>query len=234
MDKNNFIKYLEVFQVCDSTFPIGTFNHSFGMENYLSERRITNGVEFRLWLDNYYKSQFLYGEGLLILLTYDVMESGDIKQLKNLDDLISSSIIATETRNATHLIAKQMLRLLKILHKDNITYLAQYSMWIENKEILGNPAILFALLAYSKEVSTDEAFLMYGYSVASTLVQNAVRAIPLGQNDGQCILADLLQLLEELISKAKKLDISYLGANTPGIELAQIKHEVQEARLFMS
>ena len=25
--------YARLFQVCDSTFPIGSFNHSFGMEN---------------------------------------------------------------------------------------------------------------------------------------------------------------------------------------------------------
>ena len=30
-------KTLDLFQICDSTFPIGSFNHSFGMENYLSD-----------------------------------------------------------------------------------------------------------------------------------------------------------------------------------------------------
>lgn len=30
-------KILEVFQICDSTFPIGTFNHSYGMETYLRD-----------------------------------------------------------------------------------------------------------------------------------------------------------------------------------------------------
>ncbi|MBS6530121.1 MAG: urease accessory protein UreF [Streptococcus salivarius] len=234
MAKNDFLKYLEVFQVCDSTFPIGSFNHSFGMENYLSDRRITNGTQFREWLDNYYKSQFLHGEGLLILQTYKAIEKGDLNQIKQLDCLISSSLIATETRNGTHLITKQMLRMLVILHKDTIPYLDTYSSWIDKKEILGNPALLFALLSYSKQISADEAFTMYGYSVASTMVQNAVRAVPLGQNDGQIILAGIIQLLEELLTKAKELDSSYLGANTPGIELAQIKHETQEARLFMS
>ena len=31
-----------------------------------------------------------------------------------------------------------------------------------------------------------------------------------------------------------KLDASYLGANAPGLEMAQINHETQESRLFMS
>lgn len=234
MKNKEFLKYLEVFQICDSTFPIGTFNHSFGMENYLSEYRIVNSLEFRTWIKNYYKSQFLYGEGLLILLTYNSIENKDIEELKNLDKIVSSSIISSEIRNATHLISKQMLRLLRRLYEKNIFYLKEYSSWIHSKEILGNPAILFTLFTNSRGIPDNEAFLMYGYSVASTLVQNAVRSIPLGQNEGQEILHDLLILLEELIDKAKKLDISYLGANMPGIELAQIRHETQEVRLFMS
>ena len=34
--------------------------------------------------------------------------------------------------------------------------------------------------------------------------------------------------------EVEKLDGSYLGANVPGLELAQIKHETQGSRLFMS
>ena len=60
------LNYLEVFQICDSTFPIGTFNHSFGMENYLRTNVIKKAPEFRIWLENYYRSQFRFGEGLLV------------------------------------------------------------------------------------------------------------------------------------------------------------------------
>ncbi len=75
---------------------------------------------------------------------------------------------------------------------------------------------------------------MYGYSIGSTMVQNAVRAIPLGQRDGQVVLNNIIKLLGKLYPEVEKLDGSYLGANVPGLELAQIKHETQGSRLFMS
>lgn len=75
---------------------------------------------------------------------------------------------------------------------------------------------------------------MYGYSIGSTMVQNAVRAIPLGQRDGQVVLNNIIKLLGKLYPEVEKLDESYLGANVPGLELAQIKHETQGSRLFMS
>ncbi len=37
-DTNISIKqYLDLLQLCDSAFPIGSFNHSYGMETYLRE-----------------------------------------------------------------------------------------------------------------------------------------------------------------------------------------------------
>lgn len=37
-----------------------------------------------------------------------------------------------------------------------------------------------------------------------------------------------------MVEKIRQLDESYIGANIPGLELAQIKHEEQTFRLFMS
>lgn len=31
------MKILNVMQICDSNFPVGSFNHSFGMETYLRD-----------------------------------------------------------------------------------------------------------------------------------------------------------------------------------------------------
>ena len=41
--------YLEIVQIVDSTFPIGSFNHSFGMENYLREDTVTDDKGYEEW-----------------------------------------------------------------------------------------------------------------------------------------------------------------------------------------
>ncbi len=230
----DFLKYLEVFQVCDSTFPIGTFNHSFGMENYLFERRIKKGPEFKIWISNYYKTQFKYGEGLLIKLSFEALEKNDFASLIELDHAMDAATIARETRTGTRLIAQQMIALLKEIHGEEIPFLNDYQSVIKAKEAYGNPAIVFALFAHYKGVPFEDTFMMYGYSVASTLVQNAVRAVPLGQKEGQIILKAIVEELAVIYKQVADLTFAYLGANAPGIELSQIKHETQEARLFMS
>lgn len=227
------LRRLYAFQICDSTFPIGTFNHSFGMENYLRDGRIRKAPDFRMWIENYYRSQFLYGEGLLTLLVYRALDSGHPEKIPELDDLLTRSTLALETRSGTKRIAKQMLILVRKLHRD-IPFLDLYESSIADGRAFGNPAAVFSLFAHAEELYAEETFLMYGYSVASTLVQNAVRSVPLGQREGQSILTDVISLLGDLYQEAEKLDEEDLGANAPGLELAQILHETQEARLFMS
>lgn len=70
--------------------------------------------------------------------------------------------------------------------------------------------------------------------MASTLVQSAVRAIPLGQKDGQRVLQDSLSTLESIREEIEKLSIEDLGYNIPGFEISQMNHEILTFRLFMS
>lgn len=225
--------YAHLFQVCDSTFPIGSFNHSFGMENYLSDRRIRKASQFEEWFESYFRSQFAYGEGLMVRLTFEALDEGDAERVWDLDRIIYCATPARETREGTRLIAKQMVSLIQLLH-DDVPLLDTYAGRMEAGESFGNPAIAFSLLAHASGVDAHQAFVLYGYSVASTLAQNAVRSIPLGQRQGQVALDRIVGMLDDLWDLSEGLDESYLGAGVPGLELAQVRHETQGARLFMS
>ncbi len=225
--------YARLFQVCDSTFPIGSFNHSFGMENYLSDGRIKKAPQFEEWFEAYFRSQYAYGEGFLVRLTYEALDAGDVRRVWDLDRIIYCSTPARETREGTRLIARQMVSLIRLLHA-GVPLLDEYADRMAAGESYGNPALAFALLAHASGADARQAFVMYGYSVASTLAQNAVRAVPLGQRQGQVALDRVVSLLGPLWDLVAGLDESYLGACVPGLELAQMRHETQIARLFMS
>lgn len=229
---NELRKQLEVFQICDSTFPIGSFNHSYGMETYLRENKMTNANDFGEWLKIYLVTQFKYGEGLVIRLCYEALEAEKFTDLWLFDEQLTVSTVARETRDGQKMIAKQMIQLILDLY--DIPLLKEYQQRIYNKESYGHPAIAFALFAYNRQLRVTEAIMDYGYSVLSTMVQNAVRAIPIGQKSGQIALKEALQVLEDMTAKIQALDSDLLGANLPGVELSQMKHEVQAFRLFMS
>jgi urease accessory protein UreF len=67
-----------------------------------------------------------------------------------------------------------------------------------------------------------------------SLTQNAVRGVPLGQQAGQRVIRQAQDWVQHAVETSKQLDESDLGAIAPGLEIAQMRHEQQRARLFMS
>lgn len=229
---HSILKQLELFQICDSTFPIGSFNHSFGMETYLRTDEIISAKEFEEWLLIYLKTQFAYNDGLVIRLCHEALEVNEPKKLWDYDEIITVSSVSKETRDGTKMIAKQMIQLILDLY--DIPLLKEYQQLMLNKDCYGHPAIVFAIFTYIEGFNSIETIMFYGYSVLSTMIQNAVRAIPIGQRDGQIILKNSLEYLESMTQDIINISKVKLGANMPGMEVSQMQHEIQDFRLFMS
>ncbi|QPJ85085.1 urease accessory protein UreF [Sarcina sp. JB2] len=230
------LKVLKIIQLCDSNFPVGSFNHSYGMETYLRKDKIKNTETFRNWLKIYLNKQFIYSDGLCIRILYDILkEHGKLeitKEIIELDRKITVQSIAKESRDGAKLIAGRMIRMFIDLYDFEI--LKEYDKKIKEKEAFGHPAIVFALALYSLGLNVKEAICYHIYSTISTLIQNAVRTIPLGQKDGQILLKEFCEDTEILFEKIENADLDYFGLNVPGIELSQINHETLIFRLFMS
>lgn len=230
------LKVLKIIQLCDSNFPVGSFNHSYGMETYLRKDEIKNTETFRNWLKIYLNKQFIYSDGLCIRILYDILkEHGKLeitKEIIELDRKITVQSIAKESRDGAKLIAGRMIRMFIDLYDFEI--LKEYDKKIKEKEAFGHPAIVFALALYSLGLNVKEAICYHIYSTISTLIQNAVRTIPLGQKDGQILLKEFCEDTEILFEKIENTDLDYFGLNVPGIELSQINHETLIFRLFMS
>ena len=137
-----------------------------------------------------------------------------------------------ESREGAKLVAYRKLDV--VLELFDIDLLKEYKKRVEENRCYGNPAVVFSILMYYLNVEKDVAIVAYGYSVASTLVQSAVRAIPLGQKDGQRALQNSLSTLEDIREEIEKLTIEDLGYNIPGFEISQMNHEILTFRLFMS
>lgn len=226
-------RLLRLVQACDPTFPVGAFNHSYGMETYLREGRVRDAAGFERWLLAYLAGPFAYGEGLACALAFRALDAGDVRLVWNLDRELRASTCAAETRRASRLVGRQAAGLLADVLGGG-ALLARYRELVAGGELHGSAALAFCLFAHNEGCSAEEAFSLWGYGVCSTLVQNAVRAVPLGQRAGQEVLARATVTLGELWPQVAACDPGLLGAASPGLELAQILHETQGMRLFMS
>lgn len=228
MDKS----LLSLFQICDSGLPTGAFSHSFGLESYIQTDMVKDQKTFFEWLKVYVHDQLIYTDGLVCRLVYDALEQQDFQQIWKWDKMLLVQNLPRETREGTQMIGDRLLKIAQTLY--DFPILSLYRERIKNKEAFGHPSIVFTMIAHGLSVSKEYTILYYLYSSSSSLIQNAVRAIPLGQTAGITITHEFhpeLQLAMEKIMRLKEEDF---GIVSPGIELSQMQHERVNIRIFMS
>jgi len=79
-----------------------------------------------------------------------------------------------------------------------------------------------------------DSLVAYLWSWLENQVMAALKAVPLGQTDGQKLLLRLGDLLGDIADEAIGLEDSMLANFAPGLAIASCRHETQYSRLFRS
>lgn len=187
---------------------------------------------FSHWLQVYIQDQLIYADGLASYLVYQALEEDDYAKVWKMDRLLTVQNLPRETREGTQRMGERMLNLVQSLYEGPM--LSMYKERVKAKLSFGHPSIVFTMVAHNLRVPKSMTVTCYLYSVVSSLVQNAVRGIPLGQTAGQKILHDAGPVLIEAVEKIGQLDEEDFGMVSPGIELSQMRHERVNIRIFMS
>jgi len=220
---------LTLLQLSDSALPTGAFSHSFGMESYLETGQVHDEASFAHWLRLFLEQSLTYTDGLLLRLAF---EADNDQRIIELDRLIHASALPRQLRIAAQKMGARMLAV--ALAGFPVPSLRSYQQAVQAGTGTGHPAIAYALAARGAGAPLADALSSYLFSTATSLTQNAIRAIPLGQDAGQRVIRQMHETVNAAVAKIFTLDDQDLGVATPGLEIAQMRHEHQRARMFMS
>jgi urease accessory protein len=73
---------------------------------------------------------------------------------------------------------------------------------------------------------------LYLHAFTSNLVQAGVRFVPLGQTEGQAVLAALHPLIDRAAAEAAEADLDRIGSGAFRSDLAAMRHETMDVRIF--
>ena len=223
---------LQLLHLCDPALPIGGFSHSAGLETYVQAGLITNKQKAKEFAIQQLSQNVHYTDAALVSLAYEAASNRDFETIVSLDEICTAVKLPMETRLASN---KLGIRLLKIFENNNGTVLPnKYKTYITNKEAYGHYCIAFALLAQSMNIKKPEALTGFYYNAASGFITNAVKLIPLGQQDGQEILMSLFPLINKLAEKSLNPDKELIGYCCAGFDIRCMQHEHLYSRLYMS
>lgn len=198
----------------------------------MQEGKVTDKHSFKKWLEVYIREQLIYSDGLAFRLVSEALQAGEPEKVWEIDRILFAQLLPKEVREASQRMGERMLKLGNDLYRS--PSLANYQQRVRAELSFGHPAIVFALLARHFEIPPSQALLSYLFSCTTSLIQNGVRGIPLGQTDGQQLIHELQDELIQAVDRIGQLESDDLGIASPGLECSQMIHERLHVRLFMS
>lgn len=229
MDSSNLLSLLHL---CDPALPIGSFSHSAGLETYVQQNIVNNKDGAREFIIQQLSQNIFYTDAALASIVYDAACTNDLKKIITLDELCNAVKLPMETRSASN---KLGIRLLKVFESNSGYILpSAYKKEINAKVAFGHYCISFSLLAHAMNIDKKEMLVAFYYNTATGFITNAVKLIPLGQQDGQEMLMSLFPLINELAHASLRPDENLVGYCCSGFDIRSMQHEQLYSRLYMS
>lgn len=223
---------LHLFQIHDSAFPTGGFAHSFGMETYIQESTIRTKEDLQSFCSMYIEHNLASTDAIIVKEAYLLAQKRDRDGLAYLENICHSLKLSPETRKGSMMMGRQFLQTVSSLNDGDL--LTFYNEKVNNKELRGHYPIVYGIYTSILGVNLKLSIETFLYSSITALVQNAVRAVPLGQMSGVETMYHLLPVIQKATEQVMYLGLDDLANHSIALEIASMKHEYLHSRLFIS
>ena len=202
---------LTLTQWLSPAYPVGSFAWSHGLENAVAAGQVWDADSLQDWLSVALANGSGRSDAILLCAAY---RGEDVAEL-------------------AAALAPSRERLMETLQQGAAFAAITRAVWRLDLSDAAYPVAVgrAAGLIGLPVVATAQLYL---FSFASALTQAAQRLMPLGQTKGQQVLAALAPLCQTLGQEAAVLTVDDIGSSAFAIDIAAMRHEVQEPRMFRS
>lgn len=208
-------------------YPVGAFAYSHGLEWAVETGAVADRSGLERWLRDLLAHGGAWSDAVLFARAHDAATAGDRAGLAEINDLAVALCPSSERR-------------LETTAQGNAFLLATRASWPWDDDdaavIPGDCAypVAVAWAAAGHGLPLEAALHAYVHAAAANLISAGVRLIPLGQTDGQRVLAALEDAVAGTAEAARAADLSALGGCAFLSDVAAMRHETQYTRLFRS
>jgi len=210
-------------------YPIGAFSYSSGIEWAVEAGDITDAMTLERWL------AVMIGEGggfcdaVFFVHGYRAVADGDEAALREVAELAAAFAPSKERHLETTAQGRAFL---------DTTRAAWPTPAIDRLLAVWDGAIALpvavAVASAGHGIALRPALHAYLHALTANLISSGVRLVPLGQTDGQRILAALEPVVAAAAERALNTALDDVGGAAFRADLTSMRHETQYTRLFRS
>ncbi len=226
---SNTTQLARLLQLASPALPVGAYSYSQGLEAAAEAGLVHDADSAGEWISDVLTLSMAQMEGPLLLRLHDAWRADDFAAVIHWNDWFLAGRETAELRAETLQMGYSLTRLLADLIQEK-SFKIKYLCDIPE---ISFPAAYTAAAAHW-QIEREDALVAYLWSWLENQVMAAVKAVPLGQTNGQKILLRLGGQLPATATRIASISDDALGNFTPGLALLSSRHETQYSRLFRS
>jgi urease accessory protein len=210
-------------------FPVGAFSYSSGLEWAVEAGDVKSAEALHQWLVIVLKDGAGYCDGVFFAHAYRASDAGADAALRTVLELAAALTPSRERFLETTAQGRAFLDMTMATWPcpalDQIAKICPGP--------LAYPIAVGAAAA-AHGVPLEQSLAAYLQALVANWVSAAVRLIPLGQTDGQRVIAALEPCITAAVDRSLGAELDDAGSSTFRADIASMRHETQYTRLFRS
>jgi urease accessory protein len=223
---------LALLQLSDGLFPAGAYAHSLGLETYVQSGLVKDRVGLEAFVRAHLHGSAGPSDAVAAALAARAAARADLATCLAIDARLEAMRVVPEFRAASRQMGRHTLR--AVMAWDHDGWLEGFASRVDAGATPGHHAVAFGAAGGREGIPAETVAVAILYATAAMLVNAALRLLPLGQLDGQRVLAACRREIAGLAEHAANATTEDMWSFTPGLELAGLQHADLERRLFRS
>jgi urease accessory protein len=210
-------------------YPVGAFSYSSGIEWAVESGDITDAETLKRWLAVTIAEGSGFCDAVFFVHAHRAATAGDDKALRDVAELAAAFAPSKERHLETTAQGRAFVE---------ATRAAWPCAALDRLAAIWDGAIAYpvavGVTAAGHGIAVEPALSAYLHGVTANLISAGVRLVPLGQTDGQRLLAAFEPIVAATAARALSIPLDQAGGAAFRADIASMRHETQYTRLFRS
>ena len=211
------------------SYPVGAYTYSHGLENAFETGLIKSLDDAVEWISDIISCGSGFADIVFLTEAHRAVSEGKFDRLSDIAEFATAFAGTAELRLESE---AQGAAFIEIIQK--VEPVSGIKTFTKKWPGPYPYSVVVGVAAGDLAVETRAVTIAYTHAFVANLASALVRIIPLGQTDGQRIIARLAPIVANAVERALETKLDDLSTSTMMVDLTSMQHENQYTRLFRS